>query len=146
MLRRGVPRKVYVDNGAIFRATQFMAACASLGVQVLHTQPYTPESKGKIERFFELTRGQFLPEVEASGINDLALLNESLWAWIEQIYHTREHGETKQSPLDRYAAGLTHIQPVDVERLQRAFLWRERRKVKRDASFSLQGNRYQSLP
>ena len=56
MLRRGVPRKVYslpcrrcrrVDNGSIFRATQFMAACASLGVQVLHTKPYTPESKGK---------------------------------------------------------------------------------------------------
>ena len=146
MLRRGVPRKVYVDNGSIFRATQFMAACASLGVQLLHTQPYTPESKGKIERFFELTRGQFLPEVEASGIHDLALLNESLWAWIEQIYHTREHGETKQSPLDRYAAGLTHIQPVDVERLQRAFLWREKRKVKRDATFSLQGNRYQVHP
>ena len=146
MLRRGVPRKVYVDNGAIFQANQFKAACASLGVQLLHTQPYTPESKGKIERFFELTRAQFLPEVETSGIHELELLNQSLWAWIEQIYHTRVHGETQQSPLDRYAAGLTHIQSVDVERLQRAFLWRETRKVKRDATFTLQGNRYQVHP
>jgi putative transposase len=32
---------------------------------------------------------------------------------------------------------------VDPETLRRAFLWRQARKVKRDATLALQGNRYQ---
>lgn len=45
ILRRGVPQAIYVDNGKVYHATQFMAACASLGIKCLHTAPFSPESK-----------------------------------------------------------------------------------------------------
>jgi len=32
LLRRGVPDALYVDNGQIFNATQFRAACAALRI------------------------------------------------------------------------------------------------------------------
>ena len=143
ILRRGLPQALYVDNGQVYAATQFGAACATLGIRRIHTAPYSPESKGKQERFFETLRAQFLPEVEASNLTTLGELNESLWAWLERIYHQHAHSETGQTPLARYTAGLDQVKTADPEVLRRAFLWREQRKVRRDATLALQGNLYQ---
>lgn len=77
MLRRGVPKAIYVDNGQVYLANQFAAACATLGIQRIHTKPYSPESKGKQERFFETVRLQFMPEVAVSSIASLDELNQS---------------------------------------------------------------------
>ena len=109
-------------------ATQFGAACATLGIRRIHTAPYSPESKGKQERFFATLRAQFLPEVEASHLTTLTELNASLWAWLERIYHQHEHSETGQTPLARYTAGLDQVRSADPETLCRAFLWREPRQ------------------
>lgn len=146
LLRRGVPLAVYVDNGQVYSSTQFNAACATLGIQRLQTAPYAPEAKGKQERFFETLRAQFLPEVEASSITTLTDLNESLWAWLECVYHQHIHSQTQQTPLARFTAGLDQVRHADPETVRRAFLWREKRKIRRDATLSLQGNRYQVDP
>ena len=143
ILRRGLPQALYVDNGKVYASTQFGAACASLGIQRIHAAPYSPEGKGKIERFFETTRLQFMPEVEVSEIATLAELNESLWAWLECVYHTAIHRETEQTPLERYQQGLQAVRTADPETLRKAFLWRETRKVHKDGCIELQGNRYQ---
>ncbi len=143
ILRRGVPLGVYVDNGKVYSSGQFDAACASLGIRRIQTAPYSPQAKGKIERFFESLRLMFMPEVETSSITTLDELNESLWAWLECVYHTHVHGETEQTPLERYQTGMEHVRQADPELLRKAFLWREKRKVRQDATFSLQGNAYQ---
>ena len=46
LIRRGIPRMIYVDNGKVYHAGQLHLACASLGITLTHTQPYDPESKG----------------------------------------------------------------------------------------------------
>ncbi len=146
ILRRGLPRTLYLDNGQVFSATQFGIACATLGIHRIHGAPYSPEGRGKQERFFETLQAQFLPEVETSEITTLGELNESLWAWLACVYHQREHAETGQTPLARYTAGLDQVRSVDPETLRTAFLWREQRKVRRDATLALQGNAYQVDP
>jgi hypothetical protein len=143
ILRRGLPQAIYVDNGKVYAAHQFEAACASLGIRKWHTAPYAPESKGKIERYFSSVRLQFMPEVEASEIATLAELNESFWAWLELIYHRTKHSETEQAPLERFQAGLAEVRSADAETLRKAFLWRENRKVRKDGRIELQGNTYQ---
>jgi putative transposase len=143
ILRRGVPQAIYVDNGKVYSATQFGAACASLGIQKIHAAPYSPEGKGKQERFFETVRLQFMPEVEVSQIASLAELNESFWAWLECVYHRAVNRETDQTPLERYQHGLASVRSADPDILRKAFLWRETRKVRKDGCIELQGNRYQ---
>jgi transposase InsO family protein len=143
ILRRGLPKGLYVDNGKVYAAHQFEAACATLGIRKTHAAPYSPESKGKQERFFHTVRLQFMPEVEISEIATLAELNESFWAWLELIYHTTRHSETGQTPLERFQAGLNEVRSADPEQLRKAFLWREIRKVRRDGRIELQGNTYQ---
>jgi putative transposase len=83
-----------------------------------------------------------MPEVEVSEITTLAELNESFWAWLTCIYHRNKHRETDQTPLARFQDGLAQVRTVDAAALQTAFLWRETRKVRKDAIISLQGNTY----
>lgn len=146
ILKRGLPKALYVDNGQVYHATQFAAACASLGVECKHTAPYAPESKGKQERFFESVRLMFLPEVETSAIATLSELNESFWAWLELVYHRKVHSETRQTPLERYQAGIASVRQADGETLRKAFLWREKRRVRKDGRIELQGNTYRVDP
>lgn len=146
ILKRGLPKSLYVDNGKVYHATQFAAACASLGIFCKHTAPFSPESKGKQERWFLNVRQQFLPEVETSALSTLAELNESFWAWLELVYHRSLHSETGQSPLDRYQAGIASVRQADGEILRKAFLWREKRKVRKDGRIELQGNTYRVDP
>ena len=146
ILRRGLPHALYVDNGKVYVAQQFAAACATLGIQTLHATPYRPEGKGKMERFWSTLQVQFLPEVDVSQITTLDDLNQSFWAWLECLYHRQIHSETQQTPLERYRAGVAQVRPADPEVLRKAFLWRETRKVRKDATLSLQGNTYQVDP
>ena len=49
---RGLPIRLYVDNGKIYRSRQLERIGASVGILIVHTPPYQPEGRGKIERFF----------------------------------------------------------------------------------------------
>jgi putative transposase len=144
ILRRGIPQSLFVDNGKVYASTQLAAACATLGIRQIHSTPYTPNTRGKIERFFGTVRSQFLTEVEAAGIATLEDLNASFQAWVEVIYHQTEHSETKQAPLLRFQVSIsqTEVRWADPMQLRQAFLWREKRTVTRTATLSLQGNRY----
>jgi putative transposase len=49
---RGVPTRLYMDNAKIYRSPQLARIAASIGILIIHTPPYQPEGRGKIERFF----------------------------------------------------------------------------------------------
>ena len=148
LLRRGLPEALFVDNGKVYVSTQLAAACATLGIRPIHSTPYTPNTRGKIERFFGTVRSQFLAEVENAKLTTLDELNASFQAWLELIYHQALHSETGQAPLERFQHSLPKItlRQADPTLLQQAFLWRERRTVTRTATLSLQGNRYSVDP
>src|ERR1700736_1090549 len=58
---RGVPIRLYIDNAKIYRSPQLARIAASLGTLVIHSRPYQPEGRGKIERCFRTVRDQFSP-------------------------------------------------------------------------------------
>jgi len=148
VLRRGVPERTYVDNGKVYVSTQLAAACATLGIRQIHSTPYTPNTRGKIERFFGTVRSQFLPEVDSAKVVTLEDLNASFQAWVEVVYHKAVHSETGQAPLERFQQSLAQItvRQADPRQLRDAFLWRDKRTVTRTATLSLQGNRYSVDP
>ena len=45
--RRGLPARLYVDNGANFRSQQLALVCAKLGIALIHARPYQPAGKSK---------------------------------------------------------------------------------------------------
>ena len=46
--KRGLCRKLYVDNGPSYRAHQLTHVCACLGIALIHCTPYEAAGKGKI--------------------------------------------------------------------------------------------------
>jgi len=139
---RGVPRACYLDNGSAMASKQLLRACASLGIRLVHSKPGRPQGRGKIERFFETVRGQFLVEVEARPPADLAELNRLFSAWVETVYHRRAHSETGQAPIERLLAGGPPALPTPAQ-LHEAFLWSEARTVTKTATVSLHGNTFE---
>lgn len=140
---RGIPKVVYVDNGSAFVSSQLLRALASLGITLTHSKPGQPAGRGKIERFFRTVREQFLVELGVnSSIGDLAQLNEMFAAWVETVYHQREHSETGQAPLVRFLATGAPVLPSPAQ-LHEAFLWSQRRTVTKTATISLHGNSYE---
>jgi transposase InsO family protein len=139
--KRGLPRKLYIDNGPAFRSHQLGFACASLGIAIIHSKPYQPEGRGKIERWFKTVRMQFLPLI-ADGII-LHELNERLWQWIDKEYHSRVHSSTKEMPLKRYLNNI-HLITEAPKELHDYFRKRALRKVDKDRTVSLLGRVYES--
>jgi putative transposase len=141
IVRRGVPEVLYCDNGAPFKNAWLARTCAILGVRLVHSQPYSPQGRGKQERLNRYIRDAFLAEAIQVGIESLEALNDLFAAWAEQVANRRIHAETGQAPIDRFCASGPHRQ-VDPERLREAFRWAVTRKVTRTATVPLEGNQY----
>jgi putative transposase len=138
---RGVPACLYVDNGSPYASKWLLRACAVLGIRLVHSQPGQPAGRGKIERVFGTIRREFLVEIEARGVADLAELNTLFVAWVETIYHRRVHSETGQAPLERFGTRTPELPTPG--RLREAFLWSEWRSVTKVATVSLFANTYE---
>lgn len=139
--KRGLPRRLYVDNGSAFRTHQLRYGCARLGIALLHSQPGVPEGRGKIERLFRTVRSQLMPVLTtASTIDEL---NSGITRWIDEDYHQRKHSSISQTPLERY---LTHLHALRTapKDLREHFRIPVRRKVDRDRSVSLNGRLYEA--
>jgi type II secretory pathway predicted ATPase ExeA len=145
VMRRGLPKRLYVDNGAAYRSYHLALVCARLGVTLIHARAYQPQSKGKMERWFRTVRTQFLPTLSEADTASLEALNRRLWAWVEGEYHQSPHrGLDGETPLDRWAARsaeVRHVEPgVDLDEL---FLAEAKRKVQKDRTVSLNGLVYE---
>ena len=140
IIRCGLPEVLYADNGAPFHNTALARTCAILGIRLIHSKPYSPQGRGKQERLNRYIRERFLTEIEHTGIDTLAELNDRFEAWADRIANNRMHAETGQAPIDRW-----HTRPPvhpDPARLIEAFRWTATRKVTTTATISLEGNTY----
>ena len=98
--RRGLPQVFYCDNGAPFSNAWLARTCAVLGIRLVHSQPYSPEGRGKQERLNRYIREAFLAEATHHGIESLDALNDLFAAWAEQVANRRVHAETGQTPIE----------------------------------------------
>ena len=146
LLRRGIPIKLVVDNGAAYRAATLQALCARLGIHLIFCRPYAPEGKGKLERWHRTFRDQFLSELDGRHITDLADLNARLWAWLEQVYHRTGHTALGgMTPLARYQQDLPRIRSLGAKAatLDSLFYHRVTRFVKKNGTVSYLGQQFE---
>ena len=140
LLKRGLPRKIYVDNGSAYRSRQLMHTTASLGIALIHARPYKPQGKGKIERVFRTIRSQFLPGFTGKTLQDI---NESFGRWLADEYHCRKHSSTGQSPISRFVDNIECIRSSP-QNLKDHFRKVARRRVNKDRSVVLDRIMYEA--
>lgn len=139
-LSRGLPRKLYVDNGPAFRSHHLQYVAASLSIALIHARPYKPQGKGKIERWFRTVRLQFLQKFTGKTLQDL---NTAFDKWLNDVYHQRKHGSTGESPFKRFTSSMECIRTAPPD-LKDHFRKTARRKVAKDRTITLNGNMFEA--
>lgn len=130
----GIPDVVYLDNGAAMSDKSLARTCAKLGIRIVHSAPYRPQGRGKIERFFNTVTSQFLTEITTpdlspagepqrpaaapgmpaigSPVTSLEELNTLFMGWVNMVYHHHTHSSTEATPLARWEASWEGREPV----------------------------------
>src|SRR5580765_2437491 len=119
----GVPEQILTDNGKVFTGrfghppveVLFDRICRENGVEHLLTQPRSPTTTGKIERFHRALRTEFRTD---RSFVDLAHAQAELDEWVVDYNTRRPHQALGMAvPADRFrrsaAAPVTPIRVID---------------------------------
>jgi transposase InsO family protein len=112
----GTPEQILTDNGKVFTGrfnhppveVLFDAICRENGIEHLLTQPRSPTTTGKIERFHRSLRAEFLSDQPVFG--SVKLAQQALDEWVDYYNTSRPHQSLKMdTPAQRFTApGPTH--------------------------------------
>ena len=142
IIKCGVPDNLYVDQGKIFVSQWLRLACAKLRIRHLNTKAYSPEAKGKIERW-NRTADEFIQEAHLEKPQTLEQINGLFRAWLSEGYNHRVHsalaGKTPAQAFTQDAKALRFPSP---EALREAFLWEKTPTADKSGCISLNGLRY----
>ena len=143
----GIPAEILYDNmknvvikrliGGIQWNKTFEAFCIHYGYKPLVTPPYSPWTKGKVERPIHYVRNRFWA---GYMFRDIIQANSDVRQWINKIANQRVHGTTKEKVEDRFNREKPYLgdlprSPFDVSE-------RVSRKVYKDCQIAFDGNRY----
>jgi hypothetical protein len=102
----GLPQAFFVDNGSPWgdssgqHWTRFGVWLLKLGIELLHSRPYHPQSRGKNERFHRTLKAEVLA---FKRFRDLAGVQRAFDAWREIYNFERPHQALDQQvPASRY--------------------------------------------
>jgi len=143
LLRYPAPDVLYVDHGSTYRGDLLVLACSKLGIRVVHPDPYDPEARGKMERFWRTLRQRLLDlQKPTLSLHDL---NVSLLAWLDVDYHPRKHGGLLgATPQRRFRDGIRDLAaPRTLAELAAALEVPHKATIRKDATFSIGGQLYE---
>jgi len=143
IMKCGVPDNLYVDQGKIFVSQWLRLACARLRIRHLTTRAYSPEAKGKIERW-NRTADEFIQEAQLEKPQTLEQLNGLFRPWLSEGYNHREHSALAgKTPAQAFSQDTKPLRFPSPEALRDAFLWEKSPKVDNSGCISLNGLCYE---
>lgn len=137
ILKYGVPKRLYVDNGCSYQNNQLSWICAELGILKIHSKPYHPKGKAKIERSHRTEKDRWMNATDWNDFHSLEDVNKSYNDFFIKDYNNRVHSSIGMSPKDRYLKDFDTLRFVEKSSLEESFLHRIKRKVTATATVSL---------
>ena len=147
VLKYGVPDAVYCDNGTQFKNRDIRLGLNKLGSRLITTKIYSPESKGKIERFNQHIQRLIDERGLEGGKNDtLHRINEDLWAWLDTWYQDEPHSALGDGVTPRMAfeADSRPLTLRTAEEIAVAFKAHVQRMVDKGGWVSVEGAKYEA--
>lgn len=141
----GKPKKLFVDNGGPYDNKQLSLICATLGIELIHAKPYTPEAKAKQERLFRTIKDGWMRSTDWNIFNTLDDVKISLNEFINKNYINKVHSSIKMTPNDRWHNEYDKVQFLDESFIDESFLHRTFNKVRKDRTISFK-NEYYEVP
>lgn len=141
----GKPKKLFVDNGGPYANKQLALICASLGIELIHAKPYTPEAKAKQERIFRTIKDGWMRCTDWNTFENLTDIRNSLSEFITKQYINKVHSTTKMTPNDRWHQEYNQVIFLDENFINESFFHRTYNKVRKDRTISFK-NEYYEVP
>ncbi|HEX3471409.1 MAG TPA: helix-turn-helix domain-containing protein [Bryobacteraceae bacterium] len=148
MARRGIVRKLLLDNHASFSGYDLRLLCAKLGIHLVHSRPGDAPSKGKIERLWRTLRAQLIDRLDLERVTTLDEFNLRLWTWVEMEYHHQPHSSLSgRTPLEVWESEADQIHWIeDHSQLEQHFYGEVERLVRNDSTVQWRGVFYEVPP
>jgi len=145
MMKRGLPRTFYSDNGSAMKAEEFVEGLSHLSISQEKTLPYSPYQNGKQEAFWQPLENRLMKMLPKEKRITLDILNKVTIAWIEEDYHVKIHSETGQTPMDRFLNEKNVLRDfLDFNTLKKSFRKTITRSVRKtDGTLTIDGIRFQ---
>ena len=134
----GIPKKLLVDNGGPYKNKQLSMITASLGINLIHTRPYSGASKAKIERVFRTVKDNYVNCTDWNIFESLENLNQQFTIYLNTEYQNKIHSGIKTTPRERYKNDMALIKYKSTEEIEKSFLHRITRKVRKDGTIIIQ--------
>jgi transposase InsO family protein len=144
ILKNGIPKKLFVDNGKSYDNIQLKLICASLGVVLAHARPFCGSSKGKIERMFRTVKDGWMNTVDWNTFLSLEDVNLSLNTFLSEKYTNQIHSSINSTPKDRFMRDYDKLRFLSVEELEIHFYHRRECRVSNAATIKMLGNVYET--
>ena len=140
--RFGIPRKLLLDNGSPYSNEQLSLICGTLGIVIVHCRPRDGAEKGKQERYWRRVKEQLLFGTDTSEIHSLRQFNEIYADFVHRYNHSFHQG-INGKPYERYENSSAKLRcPESEEWLNTSFMNRVTRKVKGDATITIDNVQY----
>ncbi len=145
IMKRGIPRTFYTDNGSAMKGEELKYGLENLGIKHETTLPYSPHQNGKQESFWQPLEGRLMKMIPKDKRISLDVLNRLTQAWIEQDYHDTIHSEIKEKPVDRFFNSSSVLRPaLEFEELKSCFRTRIKRNIRKtDGTVTIDGVRFE---
>jgi len=139
IIRYGAIDRLLLDNGGNYRSKDVKKACNMLNIKLSYCKPYSPESKGKIERMYH-TAEEIYKQFEARKHIKLDVFKMLVGQWI--IIYNERPLETRgnKSPNQLFDEEISRkLIPLPADYINTAFTRIEYRKIHKDGTVSLNG-------
>lgn len=147
IIKRGLVENIYCDNGAVYSSHHLKNICGRLGINLMHTRPYRPQGRGKLEKTFQLVESSFKSEalllVKEGKIKTLDDLNSYFIPWLDKFYNQRVHSSTKQKPIAMWEAGENELKKPSLNEIYEAFLYEDEKSVSKTGIIRIETNEYE---
>lgn len=141
--KAGLPEAVYFDNGKQYRTKWMGRTCSKLGIRLLYAKPYSPDSKGKVEKFNRNVQA-FMDEAMLEKPKTLDRFNHLFQAWLSECYQHKPHSALEAaSPEAAFRSDSKTLRFPEADALANAFLHCEERKVDKAGCISFMGKKYE---
>ena len=141
----GKPKRLFVDNGGPYDNKQLSLICASLGIELIHAKPYTPEAKAKQERLFRTIKDGWMRCTDWNDFKTLEDIKVSLNKFIYNNYINKIHSTIGETPNERWHKEYKLVTFLDNDFIEECFLHRTFNKVRRDRTIKFR-NEYYEVP
>lgn len=138
----GKPKYFNFDNGKSYKNEQMNLLAARIGSVVRYCEPYSPESKSKIERWFRTVKDHWMRVIDWNNWKSLEEAEISLLDYVNK-YNATIHSSLGKTPSERFFMESEYIKRLTDKEIKEYFYLEKECKVSIDNIINLEKRQFE---